>query len=157
MAVEDQSFETAAASIGVLEKGVVSKHHDAAKGQGDPRGEEYGEMGDLETVDMTEGALLQHMPETHVHALCDDDGPLDPMAMNPDLLPDSSHLSASATPDKVREIEAISERILVLHEYLSKSNVSFYPLTRSPLQFVSPARVVLRSASGFACPNVDCN
>jgi hypothetical protein len=127
MVVEEQIFETAAASNEALEKGVAGKAHDATNGHGDAGGEEFGELGDLETVDMTGGALLQHMPETHVHAQGDDDGALDPMAMNPDLLPDSSHLSASATPDKAREIEAISERILVLNEHLQKSNVIFLP------------------------------
>ena len=127
MPVEEQIFETAAASNGALEKGVAGKEHDAANGHGDAGGEEFEELGDLETVDVTGGALLQHLPETHVHAQGGDDEAQDPLAMNPDLLPDSSHLSASATPDKAREIEAISERIIILHEHLQKSNVIFLP------------------------------
>ena len=158
MAVEEQNFETAAASNGAQERGAdaladglqgevarpfAGKEHDSASGHaanGDAGGGVFGELDDLEAVDMT-GGTLKHMPETHVHAR-GDEGTLDSLAMNPDLLADSSHLSASATPDKAREIEVISERIAILHEHLQKSNVIF------PRPLLAPCHALPVGGSG---------
>lgn len=97
---------------------------------GDVGGEDFGELDDLETVDMTGGGLMKHMPETQVNGPCDPDDTLhcDAMALDPNMLPEeveqrSSHLSASATPDKAREIEGITERLVVINENVSMLNV----------------------------------
>lgn len=143
MAVEEQISEVAAAPNSLTDSSlagddVAHKEQAAANGNasnGDAVGEEFGELDDLEAVDMSGGALMKHLPETEVNGHCDHhDGPLlcDTMpTLQPDMLPDlterSSHLSASATPDKAREIDAITQRIAVLHEHLQKSNVSPLP------------------------------
>ena len=161
MAVEEQISEVEAAPNGVGEAGlggdgvarkeqVVS--HGNASSSGDAVGEEFAELDDLEAVDMTGGALMKHLPETEVNGHCDHhDGPLlcDTMpTLHPDLLPDlterSSHLSASATPDKAREIDTISQRIAVLHEHLQKFNVS-------PSRNCSPTPLSILSALRSVC------
>lgn len=137
MAVEEQICTTASApqnhhgvntgDAALVVKEVTANGHGP---NGDVAGVDFGELDDLETVDVTGGAL----PEAVVNSHCLPTIPLDcdPVpTLREDLLPDltepSAHLSASATPDKAREIDIITQRIGVLHEHLQKSNVSCPP------------------------------
>ena len=140
MAIDEHIREVAAASNGVADaardsgfayckEGITSREH-AAKG--DEGSEDFEELDDLEVVDMNGGAIMKTLPdETDVHGHCRDEGQLegDSMeAMNPEIPLDlterasHSHLSASATPDKAMQFD-ITQRILILHEHLKKSNV----------------------------------
>ena len=134
MAVEEQLGEPphcvaeSVAEDAVSCKEQVSASHASSR---DAASEEFGELDDLEAVDMTAGVLMKNLPETEVNGrFVHHDGPLDidnvPTILPADLTERSSHLSASATPDKAREIDIISQRIAVLHDHLQKSHVSFF-------------------------------
>jgi hypothetical protein len=133
MAMEEQLGEPphcvaeSVAEDAVSCKEQVSASHASSR---DAASEEFGELDDLEAVDMTAGVLMKNLPETEVNGrFVHHDGPLDidnvPTILPADLTERSSHLSASATPDKAREIDIISQRIAVLHDHLQKSHVSF--------------------------------
>ena len=133
MAVEEQLVEPphcvaeSVAEDAVSCKEQVSASHASSR---DAATEEFGELDDLEAVDMTGGVLMKTLPETEVNGrFVHHDGPLNsdnvPTILPADLTERSSHLSASATPDKAREIDVISQRIAVLHDHLQKSHVSF--------------------------------
>jgi hypothetical protein len=106
----------------------VSASHASSR---DAASEEFGELDDLEAVDMTGGVLMKTLPETEVNGrFVHHDGSLYidnvPTILPADLTERSSNLSASATPDKAREIDIISQRIAVLHDHLQKSHVSLF-------------------------------
>ena len=129
MAVGEQTSEVATAPSSDSFTLAVGRHT-AEKRQapdGDVAGGDFGDLCEVEAVHVPGGVLPEPVPNAHcVIVECDP-----AVKLREDLLPEmtecSAHLSASATPDKARDIDMIAQRIGVLHEHLQKSNVSSPP------------------------------
>jgi hypothetical protein len=151
MAVEEQICEVPTNSVAETRcEGACVGKDVAAKSLAcvDTAGEDFAELDDLEHVDVTGGTLIKHLPETavndHDHDEALDCDPLQPL--HADQLNPETHLSASATPDKAREIDIVTQRIALLHEHLQKSNVSASPLLQKHTRLLPPSLPTCLSA-----------